>query len=97
MCRTTRLRPCSAKATQGYGGQASRSAATGARRVFFQDADRRRYLLLMLACSRVHALEIRAWCLMTNPMHFVAVPREPDGLAATLSTEQKHGQRPQWH
>jgi len=58
---------------------------------FFDDADRRRYLLLLLEYCRVHALEIWAWCLMTNPVHFVAVPREPDALAATLSTERKHG------
>jgi len=59
--------------------------------VFFEDADRRRYLLLMLENCRVHALEVWAYCLMTNHVHFVAVPREPDALAATLSTERKHG------
>ena len=97
MCRTTRLRPCSAKVyppVAGYTGL-RRAGVTqrGNRRedVFFEDADRRRYLLLMLACSRVHALEIWAWCLMTNPVHFVAVPRGPDALAATLSTERKPG------
>jgi len=59
--------------------------------VFFEDADHRRYLHLMLEYCRVHALEIRAWCLMTNHVDVVAVPREPDALAATLSTERKHG------
>ena len=52
--------------------------------VFFEDTDRRRYLLLMLEYSRAHALEIWAYCLMTNHVHFVAVPREPDALAATF-------------
>ena len=52
--------------------------------VFFGDADRRRYLLLMLEYARAHALEIWAYCLMTNHVHFVAVPREPEALAATF-------------
>ena len=34
--------------------------------VFFEDADHRRYLLLMLDYSRAHALEIWAYWLMTN-------------------------------
>jgi putative transposase len=52
--------------------------------VFFSDEDRRRYLLLLLEYSQKHALEIWAYCLMTNHVHLVAVPRAADSLAATL-------------
>ena len=52
--------------------------------VFFDDKDRRRYLLLLLEYSRKHALDIWAYCLMTNHVHFVAVPRASDSLAATF-------------
>lgn len=52
--------------------------------VFFDDGDRRRYLLLLLEYSQKHALDIWAYCLMTNHVHFVAVPREEDSLAAAF-------------
>jgi len=52
--------------------------------VFFDDHDRRRYLLLLLEYSQKHLLEIWAYCLMTNHVHFVAVPRAADSLAATF-------------
>ncbi|MGB2754583.1 MAG: transposase [Phycisphaerae bacterium] len=52
--------------------------------VFFDEADRRRYLVLLLEYSQKHALEIWAYCLMTNHVHVVAVPREADALAATF-------------
>jgi len=52
--------------------------------VFLDDEDRRRYLVLLLEYSEKHALEIWAYCLMTNHVHFVVVPREADALAATF-------------
>jgi putative transposase len=52
--------------------------------VFFDDEDRRRYLLLLLEYSQKRALDILAYCLMTNHVHFVAVPRGPDSLARTF-------------
>ena len=52
--------------------------------VFFDDEDRRRYLLLLLEYTQKHALDIWAYCLMTNHVHFVAVPRERDSLAAAF-------------
>jgi len=39
---------------------------------------------LLLEYSQKHALEICAYCLMTNHVHFVAVPRAADALAATF-------------
>jgi putative transposase len=52
--------------------------------VFFGEEDRRRYLELILEYSRRHALDVWAWCLMTNHVHFVAVPTGADSLAATF-------------
>jgi putative transposase len=52
--------------------------------VFIDDQDRRRYLLLLLEYAQRHALEVWAYCLMTNHVHFVAVPRAADSLAATF-------------
>ena len=42
--------------------------------VFFRDDDRRRYLHLLGEYSRRHGVAIWAYCLMTNHVHFVAVP-----------------------
>jgi putative transposase len=52
--------------------------------VFWTDEDRRRYLLLLQEYAAMHALEVWAWCLMTNHVHFVAVPGRGDSLARTF-------------
>jgi putative transposase len=49
--------------------------------VFWDDADRLRYLnLLRFACTRF-LLRIWAYCLMTNHVHFVGVPGRLDSIA----------------
>src|SRR4030095_1359635 len=49
--------------------------------VFWDDADRLRYLeLFRVACIKF-CLRIWAYCLMTNHVHFVAVPRELNSIA----------------
>ena len=52
--------------------------------VFFEDADRRRYLLLLEDYARKYALDIWAYCLMTNPVHFVAVPASAESLGRSF-------------
>lgn len=52
--------------------------------VFFEDADRQKYLMLLLDYKRRYGLDIWAYCLMTNHVHFVAVPRAADSLARTM-------------
>ncbi len=52
--------------------------------VFFCDDDRLRYLELLVQYSAMHALAIHAYCLMTNHLHLIVVPRNPDSLAAAL-------------
>ena len=51
--------------------------------VFFCDADRRRYLALLADYAEQYGLSIWAYCLMTNHVHFVAVPRSADSLGRT--------------
>ncbi len=46
--------------------------------VFFDDGDRRRYLLLLEDYARKYGLAVWAYCLMTNHVHFVAVPASED-------------------
>lgn len=52
--------------------------------VFFANPDREEYLRLLRLYSSRHAVEILAYCLMTNHVHLVAVPTTPDGLHRML-------------
>ncbi len=48
--------------------------------VFFSDQDRRHYLSLLQIFSAMHDLQIWGYCLMTNHVHVVAVPKTKEGL-----------------
>ena len=48
--------------------------------VFCEDADRQRYLQLLIEYSVKHGLEILAYCLMTNHIHLVCIPDRADTL-----------------
>ena len=52
--------------------------------VFFVDDDRRFYLETLKRESAKYDLEIHAYCLMTNHIHIVAVPKNDDSLAMAL-------------
>ena len=52
--------------------------------VFFTDADRQRYLQLLKEYAAKHGLSIQAYCLMTNHVHLVAVPRQATSLNGVL-------------
>ena len=52
--------------------------------VFFEDADRQEYLMLLMDYRGKYGLDVWAYCLMTNHVHFVAVPRAADSLARTM-------------
>ena len=52
--------------------------------VFFVDADRRVYLSLLKEQSDKHGLEVLAYCLMTNHVHLVAIPRDENSLAKAV-------------
>jgi putative transposase len=56
-----------------------------ARKIVFEDPeDRRVYLNLLRGYSEEHCLSIWAWCLMTNHIHLLAVPRKTTALARAL-------------
>ena len=52
--------------------------------VFFTDEDRQAYLGWLKEYAEKHGVDILAYCLMTNHIHLVAVPRTEDGLQQTL-------------
>ena len=54
--------------------------------VFEEDADYRRYLDWLRLYARRYALDIWAYCLMTNHVHYVCVPRADGALARTFNT-----------
>jgi putative transposase len=49
--------------------------------VFQTDEDRRCYLQFLGEEAGRFGVEILAWCLMTNHVHFIAVPKKADSLA----------------
>jgi putative transposase len=53
-------------------------------KVFSRKADYQRYLALLAQYAGEHGLAIRAWCLMPNHVHLVAVPAEASSLSAVL-------------
>lgn len=52
--------------------------------VFRTDSDRKSYLRIFRYYSRKHRLDIWAYCLMENHVHFVAVPRQKESMARTI-------------
>jgi len=52
--------------------------------VFFSDEDYEAYLALMAEWCGKEEVEIWAWCLMSNHVHLVAVPRTSEGLARAI-------------
>ena len=52
--------------------------------VFFSDDGRYRYLSLLAQYSHMHSLDILAYCLMTNHVHLVAIPRTKDSIGNAL-------------
>lgn len=49
--------------------------------IFDCDEDRTAYLRLIAAQTERFGVEVLSWCLMTNHVHFVAVPEEESSLA----------------
>ncbi len=54
-------------------------------KIFLDDNDRKQYLAFIANYSRKHNLNILAYCLMDNHVHFVVVPKEADSIARTFS------------
>ncbi len=49
--------------------------------LFRSDDDRQLYISILIECAARWAVSFWAWCLMTNHLHFLAVPGKPDSLA----------------
>ena len=61
--------------------------------VFEEDDDYSQYLEWLRKYSIKYSLEIWAYCLMTNHVHFVCVPQREDSLAFTFNTlHMRHAQ-----
>jgi putative transposase len=52
--------------------------------VFFSDADRRKFIDLVHSYAVRHDTEVLAYCLMTNHVHLVMVPKQQTSLASIL-------------
>ena len=52
--------------------------------VFFTDDDYHAYLAWLKDYAEKHAVEILAYCLMTNHIHLIAVPASEDGMEKAL-------------
>ena len=52
--------------------------------VFFLDSDRTLYLGLLREHSKPNGVTIQAYCLMTNHIHVIATPADPDALHRTF-------------
>ncbi|MCE5230417.1 transposase [bacterium] len=62
--------------------------------VFYTDHDRRHYLDDLANRASDRGLDIWGWCLMTNHVHLVVVPRKRDALASVIGhVHQRHAMR----
>jgi putative transposase len=52
--------------------------------VFFSDDDRAAYCALLAEACGAQGTQCLGWCLMDNHVHLILVPRDADGLRATL-------------
>lgn len=73
-------------------GAAHHITQRGIRRfdIFRDREDRKRYLDLFAESSRQSGLRICAYCLMTNHIHFIAIPEQADSIWKTF--HRCHGQ-----
>jgi putative transposase len=69
----------------GYAHQVTQQGNYG-QTVFEEAADFRRYLALAGECADRYGLEIWAYCLMQNHVHFVCVPKAAGALALGFNT-----------
>ncbi len=62
--------------------------------VFFQEEDRQTYLRLLKEETTRHGVQIWAYCLMQNHVHFIAVPARSESLAKAFGeTHRRYTQK----
>ena len=54
-------------------------------RIFKEDKDYKQYLYWMNECAAKYELEILAYCLMNNHVHFIVIPAKEESLARTFN------------
>ncbi len=65
--------------------------------IFFSDGDRNTFLEFLMHYATRHALSIKAYCLMTNHIHLMAVPGTAQSLAGALKpVHLRHAQHVNW-
>jgi putative transposase len=64
------------------------------RSVFLDDEDRETYLALLAKNASSAELDILGYCLMTNHMHLIVVPKKRDSMATAF--RRVHGSYSQW-
>jgi putative transposase len=65
--------------------------------VFLDDEDRRVYLDFLAWYRNKHGLEILAYCMMSNHVHVIGVPKEADSIARTIAdTHMRYAQHFNW-
>jgi putative transposase len=52
--------------------------------IFFDEADRQRYIQLLMEYSARHGLKIVAYCLMTNHIHLVCIPERAETFGSVF-------------
>jgi putative transposase len=57
--------------------------------ILASEGDRIAYIELLRHYAALYRLSLRGYCLMSNHVHLIAVPRAPDALAQTL--KHTHG------
>jgi putative transposase len=58
-------------------------------KTFFSAADHRQYIAIVEAAKSAADVDILAWCLMPNHVHFVVVPRRHDSLSALFAVAHR--------
>ena len=53
--------------------------------VFIDDTDRKKYLLLINEYSQRYGITILSYCLMSNHVHFIVVPKTKESLSRTFN------------
>ena len=61
--------------------------------VFFTVDDRLRYLRLLREYAERYAMEVWAYCLMTNHVHLIVQPKRSDSLAKAIGNAHRHYSR----
>jgi REP element-mobilizing transposase RayT len=62
--------------------------------VFFEDADRAMYLDLLARYAGRHGVRITGYCLMSNHVHLVAIPKAENALAKAIG--RAHNDYARW-